>query len=83
MVWRSLSLALGLTMLSGCVGSLVKTVVTAPIKATGAVIDATTTSQAEADRNRGREVRKQEEREAKERKRREKAARSQIERESQ
>ena len=83
MVWRSLSLALSLTMLSGCVGSLVKTVVTAPIKATGAVIDAAATSQAEADRNRGREIRKQEEREAKERKRREKAARSQIERESQ
>ena len=80
MVWRSLFLALSLIMLSGCVGSLVKTVVTAPIKATGAVIDATTTSQAEADRNRGREIRKQEEREAKELKRREKAARSTIER---
>ena len=75
MVWKSLSLALSLTMLSGCVGSLVKTVVTAPIKATGAVIDATTTSQAEADRNRGREMRKQDEREAKERKRQEKEAR--------
>ena len=75
MVWKSLSLALSLTMLSGCVGSLVKTVVTAPIKATGAVIDATTISQAEADRNRGREMRKQDEREAKERKRQEKEAR--------
>ena len=60
-------------LLSGCV-SAVKTVVTAPIKATGAIIDATTTSQAEADRNRGREIRKQEEREEKERKRQEKEA---------
>jgi ribosomal protein L12E/L44/L45/RPP1/RPP2 len=61
-------------LVSGCVGSIVKTVVTAPIKAAGAVVDATTTSQAEADRNRGREIRKAEEREAKERKRQEKEA---------
>lgn len=68
---------LGLLLLPGCVGSVVKTVVTAPIKAAGAVVDATTTSQAEADRNRGREIRKAEEREAKERKRQEKEAREQ------
>ena len=77
---RSLCVIMSLTMLSACIGSVVKTVVTAPIKATGAVIDATTTSQAEADRNRGREMRKQEKREAKERKRRDKEARSAIER---
>jgi ribosomal protein L12E/L44/L45/RPP1/RPP2 len=59
-------------LLSACVGSVVKTVVTAPIKAAGAVVDATTTSQAEADRNRGREIRKQEEQQEKDRKREEK-----------
>ena len=59
-------------LLSACVGSVVKTVVTAPIKAAGAVVDATTTSQAEADRNRGREIRKQEEQQEKHRKREEK-----------
>lgn len=58
----------GALLLAACVGGVVKTVVTAPIKAAGAVVDATTTSQAEADRNRGREIRKQE----KERKREEK-----------
>lgn len=74
MNWRLLAGLSGAFLLSACVGSVVKTVVTAPIKAAGAVVDATTTSQAEADRNRGREIRKQEEREAKERKRQEKEA---------
>ncbi len=59
-------------MLTGCVTSVVKTVVTAPFKVGGAVIDAATTSQAEADRNRGRDARKAEERDEKERKRQEK-----------
>lgn len=49
--------------LSGCV-SLAKTVVTAPFKIGSAVVDAATTSQSEADRNRGRAIRKQEERHA-------------------
>jgi UPF0716 family protein affecting phage T7 exclusion len=80
MDWRLLSAMLGMLLLSACVGSVVKTVVTAPIKAVGAVVDATTTSQAEADRNRGREIRKEEEREAKERKRQEKEARKQARR---
>lgn len=46
---------LGLT--AGC------SIATAPFKATGQVVDWSTTSRAEADRNRGREIRKQEERE--------------------
>lgn len=59
-------------LLAGCV-STAKTVVTAPFKVVGQGVDwATTTSQDEADRNRGREMRKQEERERKERKRAEK-----------
>lgn len=80
MIQRCLYAVTSLALLSGCVGSVVKTVVTAPIKATGAVIDATTTSQAEADRNRGRELRKQEERDEKLRKKQEKAAREQTRR---
>ncbi|MBJ7500744.1 MAG: hypothetical protein JHC57_13410 [Sphingopyxis sp.] len=48
-------------LLGGCV-SAVKTVVTAPVKAVGQVADWSTTSQDEADRNRGREMRKSEER---------------------
>ncbi|BBB13410.1 hypothetical protein [Sphingopyxis sp. FD7] len=47
-------------LLAGCV-SAVKTVVTAPVKAVGQVADWSTTSQDEADRNRGRELRKREE----------------------
>lgn len=50
------SLALG-----GCV-SVAKTAITAPFKVAGATVDALTTSQDEADRNRGRAIRKQEER---------------------
>jgi hypothetical protein len=61
----------GLFLLGGCV-SAVKTVVTAPFKVGGAVVDAATTSQSEADEKRGREMRKAEEREAKERRRAEK-----------
>mgnify|MGYP003387675071 CR=1 FL=1 len=75
---RSLPGLLVMLLLAGCVGSVAKSVVTAPIKAAGAVVDATTTSQAEADRNRGREMRKAEERKTKERKRQEKEARKQA-----
>ncbi len=47
--------------LSGCgVGTLVN-VVTAPVRVTGKAIDLATTSQSEADENRGRKLRKQEE----------------------
>lgn len=58
-------------LLGGCV-STVGTIVTAPVKVVGKGVDWATTSQDEADRNRGREMRKQEERERKERKRAEK-----------
>lgn len=62
--------------LGGCV-STAKTVVTAPFKVVGKGVDWATTSQDEADRNRGREMRKQEERDRKERKRAEKEWRRQ------
>ncbi len=46
--------------LSGCV-SLVKDVVTAPIKIVSKTADVLTTSQSESDEKRGREIRKKEE----------------------
>ena len=60
-------------LLAGCV-SAVKTVVTAPVKAVGQVADWSTTSQDEADRNRGRELRKREEEMGKLARQRDKAA---------
>ncbi len=63
-------------LLAGCV-STARTVVTAPFKVIGKGVDWATTSQDEADRNRGREMRKQEERERKERRRAEKERRRQ------
>lgn len=50
----------------GCVHT-VTSVVTAPVRAGAQVVDWTTTSQSEADRNYGRRMRKAEEREGKER----------------
>ena len=51
--------------LSGCVvGTIAKTAVdvaTLPVKAASATVDAVTTSQAEADQNLGRKIRKEEE----------------------
>ena len=49
-------------LLSGCAVGLAKDIVTAPIKVGGAVIDAATTSQSEADEKRGRQLREREER---------------------
>ncbi len=64
-----LLVAVALT-LPGCVRT-VASVVTAPVKVVSQGADWATTSQDEADRNRGREIRKQEEREARERRKRE------------
>jgi hypothetical protein len=61
---RSLVLVLPLA-LSGCiVGTVASTavdIVTLPVKVVSAGVDAATTSQAEADQKRGREIRKAEE----------------------
>lgn len=62
-------------LLSGCIARTAVDIVTLPVKAAGAGVDALTTSEEEADRNRGRAIRKQEEREAKERRRAEKEQR--------
>ncbi|WP_227711119.1 hypothetical protein [Novosphingobium ovatum] len=48
-------------LLSGCVGDAVTAVAKAPFKVTSVVWDTATTSQAEADRNRGRKMRQQDE----------------------
>lgn len=61
------------SLLSGCVVRTAANVVTLPVKAASQGVDWATTSQDEADRNRGRDLRKQEEREAKERRRAERA----------
>jgi hypothetical protein len=63
------------SLLSGCIARTAVDIVTLPVKVAGAGVDAVTTSQAEADRNRGRAIRKQEEREDKERRRAEKEQR--------
>lgn len=62
---RMLIIAAAVPLLSGCiVSTIAKTAVdvaTLPVKAVSAGVDAVTTSQAEADQKRGREIRKQEE----------------------
>lgn len=73
-------LAVAALLLSGCLARTAVNVVTLPVKAGSKAVDWTTTSRDEADRNRGREMRKQEEREAKERKRAEREARKARER---
>ena len=66
---RALLLILPLA-LGGCVvGTIAKTAVdvaTLPVKVASAGVDAVTTSQAEADQKRGRELRKEEERRGRE-----------------
>ena len=53
--------------LSGCIARTAVDVVTAPVRAGAQIVDWTTTSQDEADRNYGREMRKKEAREGRER----------------
>jgi hypothetical protein len=55
-----------LVSLSGCIAKTAVDIVTLPIKAVSAGVDAVTTSQSEADEKRGREMREQEERAGKE-----------------
>lgn len=51
-------LAIGALLLSGCVVRTAANLVTLPVKAGAKAVDWTTTSQDEADRNHGREMRK-------------------------
>ena len=59
-----------LLFLPGCIARTAN-IVTAPVRAGSQVVDWSTTSQEEADRNYGRKMRKQEAREARERKKEE------------
>ena len=67
-------------MLGGCILRTAADVVTLPVKAASAGVDAVTTSQAEADQRRGRELREAEEREGREARQREREARRARER---
>ncbi len=67
---RILLLALPL-LLSGCLARTAIDIVSLPVKAAGAGVDAVTTSQSEADERRGRELRQAEERQGREARRRE------------
>lgn len=58
---RLVMLATVVVSLSGCVGDVVSAVVTTPVKVISKTADVLTTSQDEADRNRGRRARKAEE----------------------
>ena len=60
-------IALAALALGGCIAQTAVSVVTLPVRAGAKVIDLATTSQAEADRNAGRKLRKQQEREGRER----------------
>ena len=64
-------------LLSGCLARTAVDIVTLPVKVVSAGVDAVTTSQAEADQRRGRELRQAEEREGREARRREREARRQ------
>lgn len=64
---------LALPLLAGCVGT-VKSIVTAPVKVVSQTADWATTSQDEADRERGRELRQREEQLGKLARQRDKAA---------
>lgn len=63
-------------LLSGCIASAVGAVVTAPVKIVSKGVDLATTSQSEADENRGRAMRKAEERLGKLQRQRDKALRA-------
>ncbi len=70
---RILVILLSPLFLGGCV-SIVKDVVTAPVRIVSSTADVLTTSQSEADEKRGRNLRKQEERLGEMSRKRDKAA---------
>lgn len=55
-------LPISIVLLSGCIARTAASVVTAPVRAVSQAADWATTSQDEADRARGREIRRREER---------------------
>lgn len=67
-------------LLEGCIARTAVDIVTLPVRAASAGVDAVTTSQSEADERRGREIREAEEREGREARRREREQRRERER---
>lgn len=65
MILPLFALCLAALSLSGCVAKTAWDVATLPVRAGAQAADWATTSQDEADRNRGREMRKEEERQRK------------------
>jgi len=80
LVMRIILLLSAPLLLGGCLARTAVDIVTLPVKAVGAGVDAVTTSQAEADQRRGRELREEEERLGREARRREREERRQRER---
>jgi hypothetical protein len=72
---RGLIIFAAALLLPGCIARTAVNIATLPVKAASKGADWATTSQDEADRNRGRDLRKQEKREAKERRKAEKRER--------
>lgn len=58
----AITATLAASLLSGCLGRTALDVVTLPVKVASKGVDLATTSQAEADQKRGREIRQREER---------------------
>lgn len=82
MEWRGmriLAAMLLLTLLPACIARTAVGIVTLPVRAVGAGVDAVTTSQSEADRKRGRAIREEEERLGREDRLREKRERALLE----
>lgn len=69
-------------LLTGCLARTAVDIVTLPVRAASAGVDAVTTSQSERDEARGREIRRQEEREGREARQRERAAQRQAQAEA-
>ena len=80
---RRIVVLAGSLLLGGCVAHAAYHVVTLPVRAGSQVVDWTTTSRSEADRNLGRKVRKQRERDAKAAKREARQAREEQRRDGQ
>ena len=59
--FRLVAVPIACVLLSGCLARTALDVVTLPVRAAGAGLDAVTTSQAEADQKRGRAIRQREE----------------------
>lgn len=72
---RFLLLAPIALLLQGCLAKTAFDIVTLPVRAVSAGVDAVTTSQAEADQHRGRQIREEEQRRGREARERERAER--------